>query len=152
MRLDWDQVTKVGQALLFSPVFGFVLSALLLLLMKAVIRVPELYQAPKTTAPPSPWIRGLLVLTCTPGCWNLLGVLASSGAVAFGIVSLLPVELILQVGSAAGYAMRIASSSACASPSSARMRKVSAASASSRRLMAKPTWIRTQSPTQEDAG
>ena len=34
------------------------------------------------------------------GCWNLLGVLASTGAVAFGIVSLLPVELILQVGSA----------------------------------------------------
>ena len=31
--------------------------------------------------------------------------LASSGAVAFGIVSLLPVELILQVGSSAGYAM-----------------------------------------------
>src|SRR5271166_3646379 len=47
---------------------------------------------------------------------------------------------------------RIASSSACASPSSARMRKVSAASASSRRLMAKPTWISTQSPTQDDAG
>src|ERR1700691_1303497 len=39
------------------------------------------------------------------GCWNLLGVLASTGAVAFGVVSLLPVELILQVGSAAGYAM-----------------------------------------------
>ena len=39
------------------------------------------------------------------GCWNLLGVLASTGAVAFGIVSLLPVELILQVGSSAGYAM-----------------------------------------------
>ena len=39
------------------------------------------------------------------GCWNLIGVLLSSGAVAFGIVSLLPVELILQVGSSAGYAM-----------------------------------------------
>ena len=39
------------------------------------------------------------------GCFNLLGVLLSSGAVAFGIVSLLPVELILQVGSSAGYAM-----------------------------------------------
>src|SRR5271166_5522692 len=39
------------------------------------------------------------------GCWNLIGVLVSSGAVAFGIVSLLPVELILQVGSSAGYAM-----------------------------------------------
>jgi PiT family inorganic phosphate transporter len=39
------------------------------------------------------------------GTWNLLGVLASSGAVAFGIVSLLPVELIMQVGSSAGFAM-----------------------------------------------
>src|SRR6201997_3629994 len=39
------------------------------------------------------------------GCWNFLGVLTSTGAVAFGIVSLLPVELILQVGSAAGFAM-----------------------------------------------
>src|ERR1700758_2677666 len=39
------------------------------------------------------------------GVWNLAGVLASSGAVAFGIISLLPVELILQVGSSAGFAM-----------------------------------------------
>jgi len=39
------------------------------------------------------------------GMFNLLGVLWSSGAVAFGIVSLLPVELILQVGSSAGFAM-----------------------------------------------
>lgn len=39
------------------------------------------------------------------GIWNFLGVLLSSGAVAFGIIALLPVELILQVGSAAGFAM-----------------------------------------------
>src|ERR1700749_156705 len=39
------------------------------------------------------------------GLFNLFGVLLSSGAVAFGIVSLLPVELILQVGSSAGFAM-----------------------------------------------
>src|SRR5579862_4793567 len=39
------------------------------------------------------------------GLWNLAGVLVSSGAVAFGIISLLPVELILQVGSSAGFAM-----------------------------------------------
>ncbi len=39
------------------------------------------------------------------GIFNLLGVLASSGAVAFGIVALLPVELILKVGSDAGFAM-----------------------------------------------
>jgi len=39
------------------------------------------------------------------GLFNFLGVLVSSGAVAFGIISLLPVELILQVGSSAGFAM-----------------------------------------------
>src|SRR5471032_1758103 len=39
------------------------------------------------------------------GCFNFLGVLVSSGAVAFGIISLLPVELILQVGSGSGFAM-----------------------------------------------
>ena len=39
------------------------------------------------------------------GLFNLAGVLVSSGAVAFGIISLLPVELILQVGSHAGFAM-----------------------------------------------
>jgi inorganic phosphate transporter, PiT family len=39
------------------------------------------------------------------GFWNFFGVVISSGIVAFGIVSLLPVELILQVGSSAGFAM-----------------------------------------------
>ncbi len=39
------------------------------------------------------------------GMFNLIGVLLSSGAVAFGIIALLPVELILQVGSGAGFAM-----------------------------------------------
>src|SRR5580700_1825575 len=39
------------------------------------------------------------------GLWNFTGVVLSSGAVAFGIVSLLPVELILQVGGKAGFSM-----------------------------------------------
>jgi PiT family inorganic phosphate transporter len=39
------------------------------------------------------------------GLWNFLGVMMASGAVAWGIVSLLPVELILQVNSSAGLAM-----------------------------------------------
>ncbi len=39
------------------------------------------------------------------GAWNFLGVMVSSGAVAYSIITLLPVELILQVGSGAGYAM-----------------------------------------------
>src|SRR5205085_6729625 len=39
------------------------------------------------------------------GCWNLLGVLWSSGAVAYSIVALLPVELVLHSGTGAGFAM-----------------------------------------------
>ena len=39
------------------------------------------------------------------GAWNFAGVLVSSGAVAFGIIQLLPVEMILQVGGHAGFAM-----------------------------------------------
>ena len=63
--VDWNQAANVFQALLFSPIVGFVGSALLLLLMKFVIRTPALYQEPKTDAPPPWWIRGLLILTCT---------------------------------------------------------------------------------------
>ena len=39
------------------------------------------------------------------GFFNFLGVMLSSGAVAYSIVTLLPVDLILNVGSAAGFAM-----------------------------------------------
>jgi len=39
------------------------------------------------------------------GCWNLVGVLTSSGAIAFSIVALLPIDLVLNAGSAAGFAM-----------------------------------------------
>src|ERR1700751_3330468 len=39
------------------------------------------------------------------GCWNLIGVLQSSGAVAFGVLAPLPVDLVLNVGSGAGFAM-----------------------------------------------
>ncbi|HEY2836079.1 MAG TPA: anion permease, partial [Rhizomicrobium sp.] len=46
-----------------------------------------------------------MVAVIWSGCWNLLGVLVSTGAVAYSVITLLPVELILQVGSGAGYAM-----------------------------------------------
>ena len=39
------------------------------------------------------------------GLFNFLGVLTSTGAVAFGIIALLPVELVVNVGSGAGFAM-----------------------------------------------
>jgi PiT family inorganic phosphate transporter len=63
--VDWTQATKVFQVLLISPIVGFCAAGLLLLLSKATIKYPALYEAPKTAAPP-PWpIRALLVLTCS---------------------------------------------------------------------------------------
>ncbi|VDR27311.1 Low-affinity inorganic phosphate transporter 1 [Raoultella terrigena] len=46
-----------------------------------------------------------IVAVVWSGFFNFLGVLLSSGVVAFGIISLLPVELILQAGTGNGFAM-----------------------------------------------
>jgi PiT family inorganic phosphate transporter len=45
-------------------VVGFVCAALLLLVLKALVKTPALYQEPKGNAAPPGWIRGLLILTC----------------------------------------------------------------------------------------
>ncbi len=63
--VDWTQATKIGYALLLSPLIGFICSALLVWILKAVFKKRELYEAPKGNTPPPWWIRGLLVLTCT---------------------------------------------------------------------------------------
>ena len=63
--VDWAQTTNVFRALLISPLVGFFCSAALLLLFKALIKDPRLYEAPKSGEPPPFWIRGLLILTCT---------------------------------------------------------------------------------------
>ena len=63
--VDWDQALGVFKALLFSPLIGFVLAALLLLAMKLVVRNQSLYQAPEGNKPPPGPIRALLILTCT---------------------------------------------------------------------------------------
>src|SRR5271155_920617 len=63
--VDWGQATSIGKALLFSPIFGFGLAAILLLVVKFVIPSKELFAEPKGDQPPPTWIRGILVLTCT---------------------------------------------------------------------------------------
>jgi inorganic phosphate transporter, PiT family len=63
--VDWSKAKEVGEALLLSPLFGFALAAALLLLLKAIVRVPALYAEPQGNQPPPWWIRGILILTCT---------------------------------------------------------------------------------------
>ncbi|MDR3672174.1 MAG: inorganic phosphate transporter [Holophaga sp.] len=62
--VNWGKAAEVGISLMVSPLVGFLGGALTLLLLKALVRKPELYRAPGKQPPPA-WIRGLLVLTCT---------------------------------------------------------------------------------------
>ena len=63
--VDWGQATKIGYSLLLSPLVGFVCSALLLLTLKAFVRNKALYAEPQGRKPPPPWIRAILIFTCT---------------------------------------------------------------------------------------
>ncbi len=63
--VNWGKVTEVFTSLLLSPVIGFTLAALLLLVSKALIKRPELYTAPDPEKGPPLWIKGLLIFTCT---------------------------------------------------------------------------------------
>ncbi len=63
--VNWAKASEVFSSLIVSPIIGFVCSAILLLLLKFLVRKPELYRAPDATKAPPWWIRSVLVLTCT---------------------------------------------------------------------------------------
>ena len=64
--VDMDQVTKVGKALLFSPLIGFAFAAIVFLIVKKIFRKQlELFQPPEGNKPPPPLIRAILIFTCT---------------------------------------------------------------------------------------
>ncbi len=63
--VDWDQAITIGKALLLSPLVGFCCAALLYLVLKLLVRKPELYKEPEGNKPPPLWIRAILVFTCT---------------------------------------------------------------------------------------
>ena len=61
--VDWGKAKEIGQALLFSPLIGFAVAAVLLLLVKVLIRNPALYQEPVGNQPPPWWIMLILIGT-----------------------------------------------------------------------------------------
>ena len=63
--VDWGKAKDIGMSLLISPLFGFCMAALLLLVLKFVVRNPALYAEPKGKTPPPWWIRSILIATCT---------------------------------------------------------------------------------------
>jgi len=63
--VNWAKAKDIGLSLLISPLVGFFCTALLFLLVKALIKKPELYSEPDPKKAPPLWIRGILCLTCT---------------------------------------------------------------------------------------
>lgn len=63
--LNWHKAMEVGLVLLLSPVLGFCLAAIMLVISRKLIPSPELYTAPEKGTPPPLWLRSILFLTCT---------------------------------------------------------------------------------------
>ncbi|MBV8062445.1 MAG: inorganic phosphate transporter [Nevskia sp.] len=107
--VNWAKVADTGKALLFSPIFGFVLAAGLLLLLRAVIKSNALFESPKGEEPPPPAVRGLLFLTCT-----LVSFFHGSndgqkgmGLIMLILIGIAPVGFALDLGTDAGSLQRI---------------------------------------------
>ena len=106
--VDWAQATKVGYSLLLSPLVGFGFAALLLLVLRAVVKRRELYEAPKGATPPPWYIRALLILTCTgvsfahgsndgqKGMGLIMLILVGTVPMAYALNRAMPVEQVTQ--------------------------------------------------------
>lgn len=62
--LRWSQVQTVFTALLVSPLIGFFVTGLMLILLKKTIKDRKLFEAPVGEEPPPPLIRWLIIGSC----------------------------------------------------------------------------------------
>lgn len=67
--VNWTKATEIGMSLLISPLFGFSVTIVLMYFLRVATRKKsygeDLFKEPKKNAPPPPWIRAILLLTCT---------------------------------------------------------------------------------------
>lgn len=67
--VNWTKASEIGLSLLISPLFGFSVTIVLMYFLRVFTRKKsygeDLFKEPKKNAPPPPWIRGTLLLTCT---------------------------------------------------------------------------------------
>ncbi len=99
--VDWSQVFSVVRALLLSPLMGFLGALALFKVAGLVIRDRRLFEPTKPGEPPKPWVRGLLVLTCS-GVSFAHGSndgQKSIGLIMLTIIGMLPAQFTLNLGS-----------------------------------------------------
>ena len=65
VALNWKKVIDAGLSLFISPLVGFGLAMLLMLLFRRLIKKKKFFDEPEKDKKPPFWIRGILVLTCT---------------------------------------------------------------------------------------
>ena len=63
--VNWDKAIEIGQALLFSPLFGFAVAIVLMYILKKTIANKDIFKEPKKDTPPPLWVRAILITTCT---------------------------------------------------------------------------------------
>ena len=63
--VNWHKAGEVGLSLFLSPLIGFVLAAILLIVLKTLVPNPKLHEPPHGAEPPPWWIRSILIITCT---------------------------------------------------------------------------------------
>ena len=63
--VNWDKAVEIGQALLFSPLFGFAVAIVLMYILKKSISNKDIFKEPKKDTPPPIWVRAILITTCT---------------------------------------------------------------------------------------
>lgn len=63
--VNWVKASEVGAALLISPVVGFCMGGVLLLVLRRFATNPDLYRAPSGDEAPPRWVRFVLLGTCT---------------------------------------------------------------------------------------
>jgi PiT family inorganic phosphate transporter len=63
--VNWTKAGDVAAALLFSPVIGFVLSGIVVLLFLRFLPNKQLHNPPQAGSRPPGWIRAMLIGTCT---------------------------------------------------------------------------------------
>ncbi|MBL7815394.1 MAG: inorganic phosphate transporter [Saprospiraceae bacterium] len=66
--VNWSEAIKIGNSLLFSPLFGFSMAIVLMFILRSVVKGEQtkgIFKEPPADAQPPLWIRAILITTCT---------------------------------------------------------------------------------------
>lgn len=67
--VNWGKAREIGMSLLISPLFGFSMVIVFMYVIRTLTKKTAggdaLFKEPKKNQPPPPWIRSILIVTCT---------------------------------------------------------------------------------------